>query len=80
MLQTFAPLKKYHIYYENHIILNMHVILHPDDLGEILSLCEQIASQFPAWSSVVKHAFLKTSKKLLLKFIVTSSSKVLSTS
>lgn len=48
----------------------MHVMLHPDDLGEILSLCEQIASQFPAWSSVVKHAFLKTYIKMLLSLLL----------
>lgn len=65
MLQTFAPQKNITFYDENHIILNILVILYLDD-SEILSLCEQFSSQFPAWSSVVKHAFLKTSYEMLL--------------
>lgn len=74
MLQTFAPQKNITFYDENHIILNILVILYLDD-SEILSLCEQFSSQFPAWSSVVKHAFLKTSYEMLLNFIVTASSR-----
>lgn len=79
MLQTFAPQKNITFYDENHIILNILVILYLDD-SEILSLCEQFSSQFPAWSSVVKHAFLKTSYEMPLNFIVTASSKVISIS
>lgn len=81
MLQTFAPRKNITFYDENHIILNILVILYLDN-SEILSPCEQFSSQFPAWSSVVKHAFLKTSEsyEMPLNFIVTASSKVISIS
>lgn len=81
MLQTFAPQKNITFYDENHIILNiLHVVILYLNDSEILSLCEQFSSQFPAWSSVVKHAFLKTSYEMLLNFIVTASSKVISIS
>lgn len=81
MLQTFAPQKNITFYDENHIILNiLHVVILYLNDSEILSLCEQFSSQFPAWSSVVKHAFLKTSYEMPLNFIVTASSKVISIS
>lgn len=71
MLQTFAPQKNITFYDENHIILNiLHVVILYLNDSEILSLCEQFSSQFPAWSSVVKHAFLKTSYEMLLNLML----------